>query len=109
MPLTTLEITRLSNDLTAFYMGELIPPADAIRGYYDREVWEHGNPCTMFRDTHMCVECHVEYVGAMKYMGENILAAHITIYCGNRQFSRQIEYWNADHVRRFRNEIVISV
>lgn len=108
MTLTTTELARLTKNLTAFYMGELIPQADAIRGYYDRELWELGDPCTMFRDTHMCVECRVEYVGAMKYMGEHVLAAHITIYCEG-QFSRQIEYWNADDVRRFTNEIVINL
>jgi len=109
MKLSTNEIARLTKNLTDFYMGELVPQADAIRGYYDHECWEVCNPCTMYRDGRSCVECRVEYVGAMKYMGEHMLAAHITEYVGNGQFSRSTEYWNCNDVRRFKNEIIINL
>ena len=117
MKLTDREIASLAKNLSDFYMGELIPPAHAIRGYYDREWWKNGNnPCTLFRDSRMCIDCHVEYIHNLKsYMGENVLAAHITIYCGNGKYSKQTEYWNCEHVRQFtddpqvNNKIVISL
>lgn len=109
MMLNAKEIARLTKNLTAFYMGELVPSAAAIRGYYDREVWEVCDPCTMYAEGHMCVECWVEYIHDPKsYMGENVLAAHITEYVGNGQFSRSTEFWGAEHVAMFKNEIVIE-
>lgn len=110
MMLNDKEIARLTKNLKDYYMGELIPPPEAIRGYYDREIWEVSDPCTMYAEEHGCVECYVEYIHYenAKYLAENVLAAHITLYVGDGQFFKTVECWAADDVRRFKNEIVIT-
>lgn len=110
MELTKKEIVRLTKNLTAYYMGELVPPVEAIIGYYDSEVWEASDPCTMYKEGHGCVECKVEYIHDPKsYLGENVLAAHIVLYVEGGHFFRQTEYWDARHVAMFKNEIEISL
>ena len=110
MMLNDNEVARLTKNLKDYYMGELIPPAEAIRGYYDREMWEMSDPCTMYAEGHGCVECWVEYIHYenAKYLAENVLAAHITLYVGDGQFFKTVECWNAEHVAQFKNEIIIT-
>ena len=112
MELTTKQIAKLAKNLKAFYMGELVPPAEAIIGYYDAEVWEVADPCTMYKEGHHCIECDVEYIhnpGKSPFLGENTLAAHITLYIEGGHFCRQTEYWDARHVAMFTNEIEFSI
>ena len=110
MELTAKEIARLAKNLKGYYMGEVVPPPEAIIGYYDSEVWEVADPCTMYRDGHGCIECNVEYIHDPKsFLGENVFAAHIVTYIEGGHFSRQTEYWAARHVAMFTNEIEISL
>ena len=81
MELTKKEIAHLTKNLKGYYMGAVVPPAEAIIGYYDAEVWEVADPCTMYREGHGCIECNVEYIHDPKScLGENVFAAHIVTY-----------------------------
>lgn len=110
MMLNDNEVARLTKNLKDYYMGELIPPVEAIRGYYDSEWFECGGGSSHYRDTRECVEVYVEYIHYenAKYLAENVLAAHITLYVGDGQFFKTVECWNADDVRCFKNEIIIT-
>lgn len=110
MMLNAKEIDKLTKYLKDYYMGELVPPLEAIRGYYDSEWFECGGGPSYYRDTRQCVEVYVEYIHYenAKYLAENVLAAHITLYVGNGQFFKTVENWNAEHVAQFKNEIIIT-
>ena len=111
MELTKKEIARLTKNLKGYYMGEVVPPVEALLGYYDKEWWYEGNtPCTMYRDGHGCIECNVEYIHDPKsYLGENVFVAHVVIYIEGGRFCRKTEYWDARHVAMFTNEIEITM
>ena len=96
--LTDKEFAKLAKNLTAYYMGELIPPYRAVRGFYDREAWECCDCARMYAENHECIECWVE---PSTIYGEDDLAAHVTFYCGNGEFFKAVQYWPAESVAMF--------